>query len=128
MLVALLAGEITAVILVEGNGDLFGRILAGTAILAGLGTVSLPILYRLYGEHNPTSPVSTELKMEMVCPRCGEGQTIPAGDSACGKCGLKFRLEIEEPRCPGCGYLLYQLTSRQCPECGRVVAKGAAHV
>lgn len=126
VLIALLAGEITAAVLLELDEEIIGRIIAGNAILAALGTVSLPILYRLYGVHNPTTPVSTELKMEMVCPRCGERQTIPAGDSACKKCGLKFRLEIEEPRCPGCGYLLYKLESGQCPECGRAVAESSA--
>lgn len=125
-LIALLATEITLVILFEGDGDIFGRIIAATAILAALGMVSLPILYRLYGEHNPTTPESTRLQMEMVCPRCGEGQTISAGDSACRKCKLKFRLEIEEPRCPGCGYLLYKLESGRCPECGREIVMGNA--
>jgi predicted RNA-binding Zn-ribbon protein involved in translation (DUF1610 family) len=25
------------------------------------------------------------------------------------------------PRCPGCGYVLYKLTTLRCPECGRVI-------
>jgi DNA-directed RNA polymerase subunit RPC12/RpoP len=44
---------------------------------------------------------------------------VCVGDSKCGNCGLKFRIEIEEPRCARCGYLLWQLTERRCPECGQ---------
>jgi hypothetical protein len=121
LLILLLATQVTVAIITELDSDLGGRIMAANAILASLGTLTLPILNKLYGSKNPTDAVSTKLEMEIICPRCRAHQTIAAGDSACSNCRLKFRLEIEEPRCPGCGYLLYQLTSPRCPECGREV-------
>jgi hypothetical protein len=43
---------------------------------------------------------------------------VDAGASQCTACGLKLRIEIEEPRCAKCDYLLWQLPQRRCPECG----------
>ena len=114
-------GSLAIIMAWPGIGDIGDRVMIATAILTSLGIISLPILHKLYGSKNPTDAVSTKLEMEIVCPRCAAHQTIAAGDSSCGNCRLKFRLEIEEPRCAGCGYLLYQLTSLRCPECGREI-------
>lgn len=116
--IALLAAQITVGIIVEPRDDLAWRFIAANAILASLGILSLPILYRLYGAQNPTDPVSARPELQIICPRCFQSQTIQAGDSVCSQCKLKFHLEIEEPRCRQCGYLLYQLTEPRCPECG----------
>jgi ribosomal protein L37E len=62
------------------------------------------------------------VEMTAVCPRCRRKQQLPIGDAACSACGLKISIRIEEPCCPECGYLLYQLTSDRCPECGKVVS------
>ena len=120
-LIALLAAQASLAICIDLYSDIGSRLMIATAILTSLGIISLPILHKLYGNKNPTDGVSTKLEMEIICPRCAAHQTIAAGDSSCGNCRLKFRLEIEEPRCAGCGYLLYQLTSPRCPECGREI-------
>ena len=41
------------------------------------------------------------------------------------RCGLKFHIRLEEPRCPKCDYLLFMLQSDRCPECGTPVRGGA---
>jgi len=45
-------------------------------------------------------------------------QTVQSGHTRCAQCRLKFHIEIEEPRCPKCNYLLHMLTEPRCPECG----------
>lgn len=89
-------------------------------ILAGLGVIGLPVLQRLYGVKEERKLTAAAMEMEGRCPRCGEGVRLGNGNSACGKCGLKFELLIEEPRCKGCGYLIYGLATR-CPECGKAI-------
>lgn len=122
LLIAILAAEITVAVLLESDTNFLLRAIAATTILAALGTLSLPILHRLYGQRNPTKVESAPLRVQIVCPRCSHTQFIPAGEAACVQCQLGFKLEIEEPRCRGCGYLLYQLRSSECPECGRAVS------
>jgi hypothetical protein len=56
--------------------------------------------------------------LESCCPRCGHQQSFANGRGACRRCGLHVWIDIHEPRC-ACGYLLYDLPSDTCPECGR---------
>lgn len=56
--------------------------------------------------------------LKSACPRCGRAQDFVNGHGACAHCGLRVWLDIHEPRC-ACGYLLYDLPSDTCPECGR---------
>lgn len=54
----------------------------------------------------------------LTCPRCGTGVVARANrECRCDGCRLKVRVQVREPRC-ACGYLLYQLESDACPECG----------
>jgi hypothetical protein len=62
------------------------------------------------------SSVSTTVRL--FCPRCGMEQELAMGESACGRCQLRFVIDVEEPRCPQCHYNLHRLTSDRCPECG----------
>jgi hypothetical protein len=119
-MVFILAIIITLYICFEPDDDLWGRLTGVDAILTALGAIGLPILYKAKGIKPPieTSP----LELSITCPRCLLPQSIPAGDSRCTRCRLKFHLELEEPRCPECNYLLYRLTSPRCPECGHPLA------
>jgi hypothetical protein len=99
--------------------DAFERALTAAGVVAGCGTIALAVFARLNLRLQPVSEtpdIPGELSIE--CPHCQLKQTLPAGDSACGRCGLRFHIRVEEPRCPGCGYLLYMLKSDRCPECG----------
>jgi rRNA maturation protein Nop10 len=63
----------------------------------------------------------TMADVTLLCPRCGKKQQVPVGQSECSGCRLRIRVQIEEPRCAQCGYLLYGLTSDRCPECGTAI-------
>ncbi len=62
------------------------------------------------------------LSLFLACPRCGKKQNVAIGEASCVACDLRISTRIEEPRCLSCGYLLYQLTSDRCPECGTTIA------
>ncbi|HZZ44715.1 MAG TPA: hypothetical protein VFE58_17395 [Tepidisphaeraceae bacterium] len=116
----LLAVVVTLDIFIEPDGDLWLRITGSTAIITALGAIGTPILYKVKGIKEPVE--TTPLELSIVCPRCLLAQSIASGDSRCAGCRLKFHLEIEEPRCPECNYLLYRLTTPRCPECGHALA------
>ena len=66
--------------------------------------------------------IGAAIRVSMTCPRCkGAVDAASNRESRCEGCRLKIRVEVEEPRC-GCGYLLYELESDVCPECGKAVA------
>ncbi|MCL2646666.1 MAG: zinc ribbon domain-containing protein [Phycisphaerales bacterium] len=103
----------------------FGRLAAASGIVAVCCTMAVAILARLNRKmdfaNNTTIVSKVMTHISLTCPRCDAKQTIQLGNDTCTACGLLFALKIEEPRCPTCGYLLYLLTSPQCPECGTPV-------
>jgi hypothetical protein len=117
-----LAGLLTFAILANPHGEAMQRFTAALAIATVLGVVALPILHKAIGIKTPAAVVTSPTELAVTCPRCLLAQTITAGDSRCSRCKLKFLMEIEEPRCPECNYLLYRLTSPRCPECGHQLA------
>ncbi len=98
--------------------ELLMKIVGTLGILTALGTVIVPILVRVEGLDKVSGTESTPLALQITCPRCLTQQTVPSGHSRCQQCKLKFHIEIEEPRCPQCGYLLHMLEHPVCPECG----------
>jgi ribosomal protein L37E len=121
---AILAALIVLLIVVEPRGsveDLWLRGIGIAAIAAVVGTIAVPILHRISIIRTKEGVRTTALEMAVTCPRCGRSQTLATGGSPCAGCGLKIRIDIEEEQCAKCGYVLYQLTSRQCPECGAPV-------
>ncbi|MCA9290794.1 MAG: hypothetical protein KDA25_06675, partial [Phycisphaerales bacterium] len=75
------------------------------AVLGSCGTVVTPVLSlieRIQGRH-PAVDLPARIVIDLTCPRCRAAQQIETGAGACGSCGLKIRIEIEEPHCP-CGY------------------------
>jgi len=98
--------------------ELFMKILTALLLPALCAVLSLPFIYKLKKMDVQEKIVSTQLDVCITCPRCKHMQTIHTGHSRCAQCRLKFNLQIEEPCCPGCGYLLHNLTRPVCPECG----------
>ena len=91
-------------------------------ICAACGSIALAVLGR-FNRSLEAPSASTEFKeLAITCPHCRRQQTVAAGDSQCGGCGLKFSIQIHEPRCARCGYLLLMIQSDRCPECGSPVA------
>lgn len=101
--------------------ELSARLAGAGAIICACGGMALIVLSRL-NRKVPQPLVRTDLKEITVhCPACGTKQTTPLSKGKCGKCGLIIRVEVEEPRCPECNYLLHMLESDRCPECGTLV-------
>ena len=98
------------------------RSVAVTSIFASLGVVCLPVLYKIAGMKPPSETIAADVSLTVICPRCSLSQSLKAGESQCAGCRLKFVIEVEEPRCTKCGYLLYQLTEPRCPECGAPIS------
>jgi ribosomal protein L37E len=99
------------------------RLLGVLAIGVVCGTLAIPILHRVSSIRTREAVRTTELRLELKCPRCLTQQHVPAGHSKCVSCGLKLKIEIEEEQCATCGYPLYKLESSQCPECGTPIAR-----
>ncbi len=104
------------------------RATVALGIATGSGSVALIVLSML--NRKPAAQLVpgalTATDITLICPRCQTRQTLALGDSACKNCELQFTIKLTEPRCPACGYLLYQLTSAKCPECGALVRETPA--
>lgn len=102
--------------------ELFFKLFACFTILAVLGTIATLILAKFYSI-KPTEMTEDTPSLHLTCPRCLTQQDVLVGESACCHCRLKFKIEIEEPRCSQCGYLLRGLTRPICPECGAIFSE-----
>jgi len=103
--------------------------LRGIAIVLGAATVLAPVSLgvsallvrraRRLVARDQTS-LGRAARIELACPSCAAEQTVRPGLRRCGDCGCGFTLKIEEPRCD-CGYVLFRISTEQCPECGRAI-------
>jgi|GEM_PF-1541694 len=130
-LTALFTGSLTGTLIAtafitEGFGmydELMFRILAVSAIITAGSTIAagaLAFFAPKPGEDEQAS-FDTSLPVQITCPRCNTSLKAQSNkDSRCPSCKLKIRIEVKEPRCT-CGYLLYQLNSKSCPECGKPI-------
>ena len=101
---------------------LLERLAAAAAILTSCGSLALVIMARLNRPKDWEATSELPAQVTLFCPRCRGKHTVPTGTSSCPTCQLRIRIELEEPRCRKCGYLLYMLTSDTCPECGELIA------
>ncbi len=102
------------------------RIDAAFAIPALCGAVALAVVHRL-NRGTAVAIVPAELQVITVfCPRCRKKQTLRLGGDACKSCRLEIDVRAQTPACRQCGYLLYNLTSDRCPECGESISTTAA--
>jgi hypothetical protein len=129
--IALATGAITGLIvsaafITDGFGfydELMFRILAIAAIICAgttIATGALAFFAPKPGE-NEQGTLAPSIPINITCPRCSSTITAHSNkDSRCPTCKLHVRIEVKEPRCT-CGYLLYQLQSDSCPECGKPI-------
>jgi hypothetical protein len=109
------------------GGQWFGRCVGASAVIIAAGTVAQPVLIRLgrSTEGAESAIRGRRTPVSCRCPRCDAACTVDANvDASCASCGLRIRVELEEPRC-ACGYLLFGLESPGCPECGAPVPESA---
>jgi hypothetical protein len=112
------AGMAAVAIWLEPEEEAFFRVFGALGVMDASGTLSLLILAKLRQLGAAGGLQSTPARIDIACPRCTKRQVVDAGKARCCACGLKITIEIEEPRCGRCGYLLWQLPERRCPECG----------
>lgn len=91
-------------------------------ILGLAGSITTSILSKFYSIKSEEMTEFTP-SLHLTCPRCLTPQEVLVGESACCHCRLKFKIEIEEPRCNQCGYMLRGLTRPICPECGAIFSE-----
>jgi hypothetical protein len=96
------------------------RIAAACAILAACGSLALIVITQLNRRQlRPRTAFDAgTIHATVVCPVCSRNQPLTAGRGECERCGLRFVLSAEEPKCPACGYSLLYAKSDRCPECG----------
>jgi hypothetical protein len=120
-----LASPNTAELIVSSIGEQwFFRVVAGSVVMIGAGTLAQPVLIRIAGAVSRESVIrGRRAKVALGCPRCGTPCDIGTNtDAECAACHLAIRVEVEEPRC-ACGYLLFGLETSSCPECGAAVSE-----
>lgn len=128
---ALITGAITGIIIclafiTDGFGhydELMFRALAVTAIVTAGSTVAAGALafFAPKPGDDEQGTLAASIEIPIDCPRCQSNITALSNkESRCPTCKLHVRIEIKEPRCT-CGYLLYQLESNTCPECGKSI-------
>jgi len=118
--IVLLTSQITLLLLEMDFApeEVWIRSMGILAICVVCGTVSVAILHRVTAIREREAIRTFTPAVRLTCPRCESAQQVRIGHSKCTACGLKFHIQIEEERCPRCGYLTYRLTSAACPECG----------
>jgi hypothetical protein len=103
---------------------------ASIAVTVAVGSAGIALIVLSMLNRKPPATLApgalTATDITLFCPRCQTKQTLPLGDAACKTCELLLSIKAVEPRCPACGYLLYQLTSNKCPECGAPVREANA--
>lgn len=117
--IAAFGGYLSAVILYSINGDFETRLLGALGVVDASATIGLLIFSRLRRVEESEARLIASAQVELSCPRCSTRQTVTTGATECSACGLRFKIEVEEPRCAGCQYPLWNLPERRCPECGR---------
>lgn len=105
----------------RGTSESLAKTWGVLAILSLAGSIATSALARSSGNKSDDELVEAATKLTIFCPRCLTKQDLPVGDSACIHCRLKFKIEVEEPRCGKCGYILRGLTRPICPECGETL-------
>lgn len=113
-----MAAVAISIILATPAGEHIVRLAGAVGVLDAAASLALLIMTKAKQVENIQQLQSTPARLKIHCPRCETPQVVEAGPSKCHACGLKFRIHIEEPRCAKCGYLLWQLPQRRCPECG----------
>jgi len=104
-------------------GELLLRLLGISAILCAGSTIATGALVIFGPKPGDDEPglLESSIVVSMTCPRCQSDIEAKSNrETRCGSCRLKVLVEIEEPRCK-CGYLLYELESDTCPECGQLI-------
>lgn len=101
-----------------------GMAIGWVVTILGIVGISLAVRRENKPRGGLVRTIPKRVKMKMTCPQCRQWLEAHSGPARCDNCGLRLIVEIKEPRCP-CGYLLYELQGKVCPECGREIEQHA---
>ncbi len=113
-----------AAVFTAGNrpADLFVRLASATGIVAGCASVGLLVLAALSRRSEARAVAAVKIDaVDLICPVCRKKQSIALGGASCSGCGLQINIQVEQPHCGHCGYILYGNPSGNCPECGALI-------
>ncbi|MGO9113995.1 MAG: hypothetical protein ACLP9L_32670 [Thermoguttaceae bacterium] len=88
-----LAAIVTVMILYD-KGDWLLRLAGAVGILDGCLSLCIPILHRLGGSASLPTTVGNYERIELVCPRCGQGGVYAVGSIKCRRCSLAIEVKI----------------------------------
>lgn len=111
--------------ILDGFDDsrVFSRVFGVSLILTVGFTMSCGamLLFTRRDDNEEPGLLTGAIEVDLTCPRCEHPIHARSNrETRCEHCRLKVRVEVQEPRCD-CGYLLYQLESDTCPECGKPI-------
>ena len=95
-------------------------------VLSVAGVLAVLVIGRFITVRVPDVLSTVGETIHLQCPRCKKFQDLALGSGHCSGCRLRISVEVEEPRCPKCGYNLHQLTRPICPECGEQLSPQVA--
>ena len=95
-------------------------------VLSVAGVLAMLLVGRFVAVKVPDVLSAVGESIHLQCPRCKKLQDFPLGSGHCSGCHLRIAVEVEEPRCPKCGYNLHRLTRPICPECGEQLSAEVA--
>ncbi|MCC6580533.1 MAG: zinc ribbon domain-containing protein [Phycisphaeraceae bacterium] len=99
--------------------ETFGRCAGAAGIIAACGTLAIGVLIRFAPKIIVADDHVVLREARLLCPVCGKRNRLLVGQmTPCSGCGAKLTVQVQEPRCPQCGYLMVGLAGRACPECG----------
>jgi hypothetical protein len=95
-IVAILAlAAIVSLMVLYDQGGWMLRLAGAVGIVDGCLSLCIPILHRLSGNLEVPMAAETYQQIELVCPRCGQGDSYPIGLIKCRGCSLVINIRIE---------------------------------
>jgi len=105
----------SASIVWEIEDEFWFRWLGAAGVLDASSTLALLILAKLRKVGQVQKLQTAAGQVELRCPRCTTGAARRGRRGEMQRMRPEVRIEIEEPRCAKCDYLLWQLPERPLP-------------
>lgn len=114
----IMAAGATGAAAVLTENEQTGALSLALGVAAACAAIGLLLMARINGRAEYQREGVRRVRIEFGCPRCRRTMSAGSGESACGACGLRIRIDMEPPRCRRCGQMVSEVPEPQCPECG----------